>query len=208
MKRIIAIVSLVLAVSSIVAAQNEKKDSNWKEKMEAEKIAFLTAEMDLTTEEAQAFWPVYNKVKAVRDEVNKAMWDSFKALKEAMNSDASDQEISRLLNEYLSASQMASSINAQYLQDYEKVLPAKKVAKYYLVEEKFRKFQFNKLQGGAPGQRSGGQSDQQGRQGGQNYRQGGQNFHQGGGRFNDRDGFNPDRFPGVSHGSGNNDMDM
>lgn len=161
MKRIIAIATLALIISNIAGAQNEKKDVSWKERVEAEKIAYLTAEMDLTADEAQAFWPVYNKVKKVRDEVNEAMWDSFRALKDAMNTDASDKEIEKLLEEYLAASQMASTISAQYVKDYEKVLPARKVAKYYLVEEKFRKFQFNKLQGG---QNRGGQPGQPGGQ--------------------------------------------
>lgn len=153
MKRIFAIVSLVVLFSAAAMAQGEKKDVNWKERIEAEKIAYLTAEMDLTAEEAQGFWPVYNNAKKVRDEVNEAVRDSYKALKEAIGSDASDKEISRLLREYLDASQMAATVSAQYVKDYEKVLPAKKVAKYYLVEEKFRKFQFNKLNNGAGQQR-------------------------------------------------------
>ena len=36
---------------------------NWGARMKSEKIGFLTSEMGLTPEEAQVFWPIYNKAE-------------------------------------------------------------------------------------------------------------------------------------------------
>ena len=60
MKRI-AIIAASLLICVAGYAQNEAKcKEDWKQKMMSEKIAFLTMELNLTPEEAQVFWPVYN----------------------------------------------------------------------------------------------------------------------------------------------------
>ena len=60
MKRI-AIIAASLLICLAGYAQNEAKcKEDWKQKMMSEKIAFLTMELNLTPEEAQVFWPVYN----------------------------------------------------------------------------------------------------------------------------------------------------
>ena len=66
--------ALVLICATISAGASEKGD--WKQKMMSEKIAFLTVELNLTPEEAQAFWPVYNQVCA---EFDTTMEEIFKA---------------------------------------------------------------------------------------------------------------------------------
>jgi hypothetical protein len=51
-------------------------DNGWRERVRAEKVAFLTEEIDLTESEAQVFWPIYN-------EIQKAQRDGFEAVKNA-----------------------------------------------------------------------------------------------------------------------------
>ena len=66
-------------------AQAQKKcDDGWKEKMMSEKIAFLTHEINITPEEAQAFWPVYNKVGKELDQARHDVMSSYKQLSEAI----------------------------------------------------------------------------------------------------------------------------
>ena len=51
---------LLLACLTLSLNAQEKKE-NRKEQIESQKIAFFTAELELTPEEAQLFWPVYNQ---------------------------------------------------------------------------------------------------------------------------------------------------
>ena len=60
---------LVCTSLDINASNNCKED--WKKKMMSEKIAFLTIELDITPEEAQVFWPVYNQVETEKDQAMK-----------------------------------------------------------------------------------------------------------------------------------------
>jgi hypothetical protein len=59
MKKYLLIISLLLGFTIAGMSQDEdKKDGG---RIEALKIAYLTRKLNLTTEEAQKFWPVYNK---------------------------------------------------------------------------------------------------------------------------------------------------
>lgn len=145
-------------------------NGEWREKMRAEKIAFLTAEMDLTPEEAQAFWPVYNRAEAEKKAAFESMFRKLKTLKEALDAGKPDRVVSELLEDYVEACNESGEIDEDYLEKYETVIPASKVAKLYLGEEKFRRQQIKSLHGG-PQQAKGGapkpgmrpQGDAQGR---------------------------------------------
>ena len=147
MKKIIYILtaSILMLTSGISALAEERFQDNWKEKIMSEKIAFLTMEMGITPEEAQIFWPVYNQVDKERDEAVRKVFQSFKALEDAVSAGKSEKEISKLLDAYQDALKQQANIESQASAKYEKVLSVKKLAKLYVGEEKFRRLQVRRL---------------------------------------------------------------
>lgn len=145
---------LVTAVSVLfclpLAAQQKKNDRNaWQEKMQAEKIAFLTAEMDLTPQEAQAFWPVYNQSEKERFKATEAVFKAFGELDKALRDGKTEKEISNLLQAYSRASKQAAEMDSNYIEKYLNILSSEKVARLVTGEEKFRQFQIHKLRPGS-----------------------------------------------------------
>lgn len=136
-------ISLILAATFIYADAGNRCD--WKEKMMSERVAFLTMEMNLTPEEAQVFWPVYNQINGEKDEAIHNVFKAYKALDEAIKTEKSEKEISRLLDAYLSAKAAQSEFEKKADEQFRKVLPVSKVAKLYLGEEKFRRQHIRKL---------------------------------------------------------------
>ena len=136
-------ISLILAATFIYAYAGNRCD--WKEKMMSERVAFLTMEMNLTPEEAQVFWPVYNQINGEKDEAIHNVFKAYKALDEAIKTEKSEKEISRLLDAYLSAKAAQSEFEKKADEQFRKVLPVSKVAKLYLGEEKFRRQHIRKL---------------------------------------------------------------
>lgn len=136
-------ISLILAATFIYADAGNRCD--WKEKMMSERVAFLTLEMNLTPEEAQVFWPVYNQINGEKDEAIHNVFKAYKALDEAIKTERSEKEISRLLDAYLSAKAAQSEFEKKADEQFRKVLPVSKVAKLYLGEEKFRRQHIRKL---------------------------------------------------------------
>ena len=154
----------------------ERNGSGWMEKMKAARVAFLTNELDLSAEEAQAFWPVYNQAQEEKDAAFKATRAAYREMTSAVKEGKSDKEIAVLLDKYLKAAKVPAELDAEFMPEYLKVLPATKVAKLYASEEKFRKMQFQNMQGHGrgPGMQNGqnGPREGQGQRGPSQGRQG------------------------------------
>lgn len=142
---IIAILSMVLTGVTAFAQPNP---NNWKEKMQSGKIAFLTMEIGLTTEEAQKFWPIYNAVSEELDKATVSTVSSYMELEKALNENKSDKEVSKCLERYLAAMESQNEIRNESVEKYKKILPERKVAKIFVAEEKFRRQHIRMLQRG------------------------------------------------------------
>ncbi|MBX7094234.1 MAG: hypothetical protein K1X56_05895 [Flavobacteriales bacterium] len=128
------IVMLLMGIGMISTAMAQEPE-NKKEKMEAAKIAFITKELELTTEEAQKFWPVYNQREAESDAVRKEMRAKMKGKK---IEEMSDAEVEKSMDEMLALKQKELDIEKKYNTEFKKVLPVKKVAKLHMAERKFK----------------------------------------------------------------------
>lgn len=153
MKKILILVaSAALAVLPMQAQQPQGQQrghekSGWSERMQAEKVAFLTQYVGLTESEAQAFWPVYNAMEEEGREYAKAEREAFKALNKAVAEKAEAAEIGKLTKAYIEAS--GKGVDKQkYFAKFSKILAPEKVAKVFLSEERFRRQQISQLRGG------------------------------------------------------------
>ena len=153
MKKIMTIFAIVatMVCMSASAQAHRGRGEDWKEKMRAEKIAFLTLEVGLTPEEAQVFWPVYNQIETEKDKSMFAMIRAYKEMSKAIEEKKSDKEVSALLDKYLEAQKKLNDIENGIAARYKAVLPVEKVAKLYVAEEKFRRQQIRKLHHGGEG---------------------------------------------------------
>ena len=142
------LLSVALLTFCFTADGQNNPGSDWMSRMRSEKIAFLTSEIGLTPEEAQVFWPIYNKAEAEETAAFNETRKCFSALNEAVQQKKSQGEISRLLHEYTAAVTKSQGVQAKYISQYEKVISAEKVAKLFLAEERFRNNQIMRLQGG------------------------------------------------------------
>ena len=67
--RKIIVVVLMLASMMLVSPQSSSQThgkGGWQDKMKAERVAYLTDVMGITSSEAEKFWPVYNEMAAER----------------------------------------------------------------------------------------------------------------------------------------------
>ena len=113
--------------------------------MMSEKVAFLTVELNLSPEEAQVFWPVYNKVQKDIDQARGEIMRSFKELKEASETGKSEKELAQLLDKHVQAKIRMDELDNSTIESFKKVLPVDKIAKLYVAEEKFRRSNISKL---------------------------------------------------------------
>lgn len=107
-----------------------------KEKVEAMRIGFLTQKLDLSPEEAQKFWPVYNEFQKKRDELFKQKREQHKNMKENIDS-LSDKQVEAMVDAEMAFRQKNLDLEKEYHAKFKAVLPIKKVAKLYHAEEMF-----------------------------------------------------------------------
>lgn len=149
MKKIMMIAAAMAFLCIGISADAHRKcGEDWKEKMMSEKIAFLTTELGLTPEEAQAFWPVYNQVEKEKDNAMMEVIKAYKELRKATDEGKSSKEIPTLLEKYISAQKKSREIENGVAEKYKAVLPVEKVAKLYVAEEKFRRHHIRNMKGG------------------------------------------------------------
>ena len=149
--KVFAVALAAFALLSISDAQAQDKKSGWQDKVKSEKIGFITMELELTPEEAQVFWPVYNQIENNKRELQKKVKEAYDALTKALKEDtASEKDINKLLDDYIAAKQAVQDAGRGNADKYRKVLSGKKVAKLYIAEEKFRRQNIRNLGGEKP----------------------------------------------------------
>jgi hypothetical protein len=147
----IAITGFLLLIISPAFGQDQSREDRW-EKMKAEKVAFLTTQLALTSAEAEKFWPVYN-------EMEKQRWDAQKARRELENkvSEAeeslSENEVVKLTRDFAGSMAKEGALMSGYNEKLLKVIPAKKVLKLYKAENEFRMNMIRKYRDGDKGEK-------------------------------------------------------
>ena len=137
MKTKIILPIIFLLVTSLSFSQGFKEK---REKVKALKVAYITEQLELTTDEAQKFWPIYNafdeKQSELRHEKMRAILDRFKpgdveklSEKDASNSLAQMEKIEEDL----------FNLKKKFIKDLQGVISAKKIIKLKKAEEDFNR---------------------------------------------------------------------
>lgn len=151
-KKIIVVV-LMLASMMLLAPQSSSQPhgrGGWQDKMKAERVAYLTDAMGITSSEAEKFWPVYNEMDAERKSSFEKVMRSFKALNDAVKAGKPEAVISELLNNYLKANAASRAVELKYVPRFNKILSVEKVAKLFVGEEEFRRQQIHRWKENCP----------------------------------------------------------
>ena len=155
MKKVISVFAMVVLMTATAFAQQHqqgqrqgRQGSDWRERVRAEKVAFLTREIDLTESEAQVFWPIYNELQQKQHEGFQAVKEAYDAMEKGVKEGKTGKEMEKLVKAYIDAKDANEGIETQYLNKLMKALPAEKVARYYIAEEKFRHQQIGRLGSG------------------------------------------------------------
>ena len=150
MNRIFSVAACLLMAVTVFAQpqgghKNEEQRKKEFERIQSEKIAFITQELDLSPEEAQVFWPVYNQCWKESLEAHKKMMDAFGAFRGKKGDELSDAELEKKLDAYIQATTASNQVMADWYPKFKKVLPIHKVAKLYQAEEAFQRRMIDNL---------------------------------------------------------------
>ena len=96
-RRAVVLISIMILSFTLVSAQNPNR-----ERLEAYKIAFFTKRLNLTPQEAEKFWPVYNEFQNQKNQIQAAKISLMKTFNQN-EINLSDKQITELGNKYCEA---------------------------------------------------------------------------------------------------------
>jgi hypothetical protein len=101
--------------------------------------AIVTAAMDLEPREAEGFWSLYRQYRLDMQKVNDRYVKLLLAYAEHHDS-LSDAMAAQILKEYLGIERDRTGIKARYLDRFGKVMPPRKVMRFFQVDNKLDAF--------------------------------------------------------------------
>lgn len=138
MKTLITLILISLAGAGIYA-----QDSQAREKIESARIGFITERLDLTPEQAQEFWPLYNEYRQRNQDASRG----YRQYKAGVDPESPTEEESRRLVELeLELKQHRLDLEKEYSKKMLDVISSQQVASLHKAEQDFRGLLLRRLQ--------------------------------------------------------------
>lgn len=153
MKKFILAVAAFSMMFCAVSFAQEGNREDWRERVRAEKKAFLKDALGI--EDGDAFWAVYDAVQAESASLMKARMEASRALRKALKENKSESEIAPLLKAFMDADAACIDFKKSSRERYAKVLPADKMARLIFAEERFMGRQMDRRGGHGQGRGNG-----------------------------------------------------
>ncbi|MDH3650386.1 MAG: hypothetical protein OEQ53_11925 [Saprospiraceae bacterium] len=128
-------IMLVFALSiwSLATAQDrELNQQRLQERIESQRIAFITERVHLTPDEAMIFWPLYNEYR----DGGRALKAKKKADKLLLDMD--DNEATAYLSNLMEVEREELMLKIDYTERLKSVLSPKKILRFYTAERQFK----------------------------------------------------------------------
>lgn len=127
-----------LLLTTAASAQNKPG----LQRIQNAKIGLITNRLNLTTEQSQQFWPVYNEYEAKKQEVRVAI---RRLNAETNNLTASDDRILSDIREMMSLRQKEVDLDKDYMNRFLKIINVRQLAELYKTEQQFTRMLLEKL---------------------------------------------------------------
>ena len=148
---LLAVFALTCLVTATAAAQQSSDGTMdaLREKVRADKKLVVALALELTDEEAKGFWPVYGAYQSEmithHDRVAKLI-ETYANAYPALN----DETATQLVGEFVALETDHAALLKRYVPRFERVLPPRKLARFYQLENKVRAILSYELARGIP----------------------------------------------------------
>lgn len=131
----ILFILIFISYSSFAQSFLEEK----KEKINALKVGFITNELDLTTDEATKFWPIYNAYDDKQFEIRHQKMKAFKNRMDADIEKMSEKEAATFLAQMENTEDELYQLRKKFVTNLKGILPSVKIIKLKKAEDDFNR---------------------------------------------------------------------
>lgn len=140
MKTISQTVCLLIMCAGLLNAQEPSKEEM--EKIQSLRIAFLSQQMELSPEQAQLFWPIFNEYD---DEIRKIGRSHRGIMRALEDEELNEKETTEQIIKSFELEEAELKIKRSYFERFNEVLPAQQLAKLFASEQAFRRKMLKEL---------------------------------------------------------------
>lgn len=138
MKNILTLFIVLISINAI--AQDGPFIRKKKEQIKSLKVAFITNELSLTSDESAKFWPLYNAYEDRQQEIRKQKLRGYSDRTDSESFDKlSDKEASNLLTQMESSEEELHQAKKKFIASLKGVISPLKILKLKKAEEDFNR---------------------------------------------------------------------
>jgi hypothetical protein len=131
-----------------IAFQSESQTNAKRDKIDQLRVTFINSKVNLSNQETQQFWPLYNELNDKLDLLKKTYRINF--IKNFNAESLTDKEAEALLTAEYLLKQKELDLNKEYYEKYKKILPIKKIALIKMAENDFKKELIKTIKSSSP----------------------------------------------------------
>lgn len=132
----------LLFSSSLLFSQNYNEKL---ERVKALRVAYISEKLELTPDEAEKFWPVFNNYDKKQGELNKQKRELMKKLHPKNSADLSENELTKLMQDDEKIETDILNNKKQLAQNLQGVIPTKKILMLRKLEIDFKQKLLDKI---------------------------------------------------------------
>jgi hypothetical protein len=143
-QHILSLIALLALLSLSVMGQDPETRQQRIEKYKSMKIAYFTDNLDISPDEAEKFWPLFNQYDQQHRELRKKHRKMVTDFSEKFE-ELSDQEAEEIIELHNKISEEKIQLDIKFQGELKKILPAKKIIKFYITEGEFREYMLRRI---------------------------------------------------------------
>lgn len=132
-----------MAIASFTYGFSQGREE-MRNRIKAQKVAFITEKLSLTVEESEGFWPIYNTFEETTNSIKR---NDLRSIKHKMRNspDLSKAEADALLDKLIKAENDMHNAKLKMFNDLKKVISSEKIIRLRAAEDEFNRKLLEKL---------------------------------------------------------------
>lgn len=133
---------LLLSTLLVAVGTVQAQDGDGRQKIESAKIGYITNRLNLTTEQAPQFWPIYNEYSGRKHDLSRKV---RQLNSRSVQPGVAEQDVIRNLNQSNEAKQKIADLDQEYQPRFLKVITPGQLAELQNAERTFNKMLLDRL---------------------------------------------------------------
>lgn len=130
---------LILLLITSATLQAQRRDKDKMEQIKAYRTAYFTEQLDLSSQEAEKFWPIFNSFSSEMRSIRKLERKELNSKVDELGAAMTDEEANALIDKKIAFNTQRLELEKKLIKELGAFFPATKILLVFKAEDDFRK---------------------------------------------------------------------